>query len=214
VITTASSGMKLQNEHGLLNDNIINDSCDSIYNSAEYLSQTINDFRSFFNQNKQKTIFDIKDIYNNTFKLLIAKFRNKNIKVYSTLNRINISGSENELIQVLMNILNNATDALELKENDKFIFIEIYKNNNDAIIKIKDNASGIPQDILSKIFDAHFTTKQNTNATGIGLYMSQKIIIDSFQGTIEVSNIDYEYDGKNYTGAEFVITLPLSSDVI
>ena len=113
------------------------------------------------------------------------------------------------MIQVLINILNNAKDELEKKDGKKLIFLNIYKENNNAIIKIKDNAGGIPQEILPNVFDAYFTTKENNGGTGIGLHMSKKIIMDNFKGILEVNNQQYSYDGIEYTGAQFKIVLPL-----
>lgn len=88
------------------------------------------------------------------------------------------------------------------------IFIKIYKKDSYAIIKIKDNASGIPQSILNKIFNAYFTTKEDNEGTGIGLYMSKQII-ESMNGEIKVSNESYVYENEEYTGAEFKISLHL-----
>ena len=210
VITTASGGIKVQQEYGILDDKKLFDSCDNITKSAEHLSDTINDFRNFFKEDKIKKDFNIKDIFHKTLSLLISKFKNKEISIIETIDDININGFGNELVQVFMNILNNARDELEIEEIKRLIFIDIHKINDEVIVKIKDNAGGIPKDILPKIFDAHFTTKEERNGTGIGLYMTKKIIEDSFKGTIKANNIEFEYEGDKYTGAEFKITLPLS----
>ena len=98
-----------------------------------------------------------------------------------------------------MNILNNARDALETQEIKRVIFVDIHAENENAIIKIKDNAGGIPENILPQIFDAHFTTKEHENGTGIGLYMSKTIIENNMNGKLSVKNID--------NGVEFNIKL-------
>ena len=97
----------------------------------------------------------------------------------------------NELIQVLINIINNSKDAFLINKNDKkIITIEEIELKNKYILNIKDNAGGIPEDILEKVFDPYFTTKHKSQGTGIGLYMSHQIIVDHMKGKLKVYNID------------------------
>ncbi len=118
--------------------------------------------------------------------------------------------SQNELLQVVLNILNNAKDALkEFRLEDRKIFITIYQEENNAVISIKDNAGGIPEKLLPKIFDAYFTTKHQSQGTGLGLYMSYQIITNRFGGMIDVINEEYLYHGAKYKGANFKIIIPL-----
>ena len=123
-------------------------------------------------------------------------------------NEIKINGYENELTQCLINIFNNAKDVLDEKKLEKkFIFITTYTKNDNIFIKIVDNAGGIPADVLPHIFEPYFTTKHKSRGTGIGLHMTYNLIVDGMGGTIEANNVSYKYDDKEYTGAEFVITL-------
>ncbi|MCK5110626.1 MAG: hypothetical protein KAQ94_03820 [Arcobacteraceae bacterium] len=214
VITTSATGVKMQKELGVLEDKLLVDSCVSITNSANHLSQTIDDFRNFFKHNKEKSFFNLKDTFHSTFNLVSSKFEIQDIEIIENIDDIEIFGFENELIQVFMNILNNARDELEIKDIKGVIFIDIYEQNDNAIIKIKDNAGGISNEILPKIFGAYFTTKEDNDGTGIGLYMSRKIIVDNFNGTIEAKNKEFEYEGINYTGVEFKIKLPLNIELI
>ena len=108
------------------------------------------------------------------------------------------------------NIINNSVDAL--KENDqvqKYIFIISHIENDKAIIKIKDNAGGIPEDILDKVFEPYFTTKHKSQGTGLGLYMTHKIITESLNGEIYAANVNFDHNGSSYNGAQFTIVLPL-----
>jgi len=107
-----------------------------------------------------------------------------------------------------LNILKNAIDILETKDNEKYIFIDIYEENNMAIIKIKDNAGGIKEDIIGRVFEPYFTTKHQSQGTGIGLYMSQEIVSRHMNGELIVENITYEFENKTFTGAMFTIKLP------
>ncbi len=210
VITVASSGMKMQQMFGTFESASVGSICDTITNSAEHLSQTIDDFRDFFKKDKTKTKFDLKNLFDKTMKLISSKFKNREIIIIEDIDKISINGFENELIQVFINILNNARDELEKVNYQRLIFINIYQEDNIVIIKFKDNAGGIPDDIVGKIFDSHFTTKEDSDGTGIGLFMSSKIIENSYNGSIKVSNKTYTYEGNEYTGAEFIISLPIS----
>ena len=89
------------------------------------------------------------------------------------------------------------------------IFIDLYKQENKAIISIRDTAGGISDDILPKIFEPYFTTKDKNLGTGLGLYMTYKIIVDSMQGDLKVENMRVELNNKTYIGAKFEIVLDL-----
>jgi len=110
-------------------------------------------------------------------------------------------GYEREFMQVILNILNNAKDVLVEKftENPEVI-LTIMQNSDSSTIIVHDNAGGIPESIMKKIFDPYFTTKHESVGTGIGLYMSKKIITQHFKGVLEVENEN--------SGAKFTITIP------
>ena len=176
----------------------------NIDHSVHNLSQTIDDFKNFFNPNKEKVVFSILDAFKDTFKLINSQFKNNDIEIVQNIKEI-------ELFQVLINLLKNSKEELIKKPNSmkKYIFISVDKNENKIIIKIKDNADGIPSDIINKVFNAYFTTKEKCGGTGIGLYICKQIIETSMQGEISVSNVKYEYEGQNYVGAEFEIIFPI-----
>ena len=183
----------------------------NINNSVQYLSQTIDDFRNFFKPDKTKINFNISDVIENTIKLMDSQLRSSNIELIKNINDIEIYGYYNELLQVLINIFKNAKDELiKLEENAKrFIFIDVYSDKSNLIIKIRDNDTGIPSDIIDKIFDAYFTTKEENEGTGIGLHMCRQII-NGMNGKITVSNVEYEYENEYNKGAECKIELSLS----
>ncbi|MEA3289664.1 MAG: PAS domain-containing sensor histidine kinase [Campylobacterota bacterium] len=210
VISTSATGIKVQKEYGISNEKEEIEALDTINKSVQHLSNTIDDFRSFFKADKEKEQFKICDAFKKTEELMSSKLKNRNINIVKDEQDITLLGYENELIQAFMNIINNAKDALEESEQDnKTIFFTLKENQNNAIITIKDNAGGIPQDVLPNIFNEHFTTKGDKDGTGIGLYMT-KMIIDKITGTIQAANETYEYNGKTYTGAVFTIKIPLN----
>ena len=209
VISTAATGMKIEKEYGLSNEESEIKTLASINDSAQYLSKTIDDFRNFFKSDKTKMLFNLNQIYTNSFNILSSKFKNKDIDVIENLENIEILCFDGEMTQVIINILNNASDALLSKDiKDMYLFVNIYKNNKNAIIEIKDNAGGIPKDIIDKVFEPYFTTKHKSQGTGIGLYMCKEMITKHMRGTIEVHNSTYIHNNKEYTGAKFTVSIP------
>jgi signal transduction histidine kinase len=211
IISVSNGMLQLQQEHNMFNKEDIDDAINSINNAISNLTMTINDFTSFFNPNKEPREFYIQEAIEKTIKLTASQFVNKNIQLIMNISNIKIHGLENELLQTLINILNNAKDQLLIinENEEKFIFISTYAENNNLTIKIKDNAKGIKEEIIYKIFDPYFTTKTTDKGTGIGLSMC-KMIIESMHGSISVSNTNYEYNSKEYKGAEFNITIPIN----
>jgi len=210
VISTGVTGMQLQKEHGLLEDKQFIKTCDAINENVQYLSQTIDDFKNFIKNDSIQKSFNLSDNIEKCLSLVSGTIKNCNINIILTLdNTIKIYGFSNELIQCYMNIFNNAKDAL-IDKQEKFIFIDSYIKNNKVVITIKDNAGGIPEDIISKIFEPYFTTKHKYQGTGLGLHMTYNLIVDGMKGTLKVSNCNFYHFGKQFTGAEFVISLPMS----
>jgi len=210
IISTAATGMLLQKEYGItISDEDEAKFLNSIDESAQYLSSTIDDFRDFIKKDQVLENFDLKDTVNSSIKLISSKLKNRDIKIVNTTQNIIIGGSRNQLVQVIINILNNSKDALEESDiANKYIFISTYGDDDNSILTIKDNAGGIPLKIIDRIFEPYFTTKHQAQGTGIGLYMSKQIITNSLKGVISVKNIEFEYENKNYTGALFEIKIP------
>lgn len=210
VISIASTGVKMQKELNVLSDQFLCESMDSINDSVQYLSRTIDDFRNFFSPNKLASNFDIEDALDKTFKLVKVQFDNNSIQVVKDIQSVKLFGLHNELLQVLINILNNAKDQLVIKESkDKYVFIRAYEKNKELILTICDSAGGVDKKDIKKIFDPYFTTKKEQHGTGIGLYMSQEIIEKNMGGKLEAYNQTVEHEGQSYYGACFQITLPI-----
>ena len=208
-LISISNGMiKIEKEqNNIYDDEQISKAIVHIDNSVKYLSDTIDDFRDFFKPDKDKKYFDIKEAFDKTFGLIDSQFKHNNIEIFQEIQSINFYGYQNELLQVFINIIKNAKDELVKKEKSerKLLFINVKENKNKILIKIKDNAGGIADNIFDDIFKAYFSTKKE-EGTGIGLYMSKQII-EAMNGEIEVSNCTFLYEDENYTGAEFTISL-------
>ena len=210
-ISVLASGMEVKKELGILSDEDIISSIKHIKNTTQYLSNTIEDFRSFFSKDKISSNLDIKNTIKKALDLVNATFITNQITVEQDVQSIIFSSYENELIQVLMNILMNAKDALEHKESEKLILIKVKKVQEKISISIRDNAGGVPEDIIDKIFEPYFTTKHQFNGTGIGLYMSKLIVEKHLDGELNVKNISYKFNNKVYRGALFKIILPIKT---
>jgi len=169
---------------------------------TEFLSKTIDDFRNFYKQNKEKEPVSLKDVIKDTLNIIQVPMENHNIKFnleYDDITPINIY--KNELMQVVLNILKNSED--NFKETDikqKEVSIRVYGTNIYQVITIQDNGGGIPPNILPNIFEPYFSTKDERNGTGLGLYMSKIIVEDHHNGELLVKNIQ--------DGIRFTILLP------
>ena len=161
----------------------------------KYMSDTIDDFTSFFKKDTKKTDFYPKDIIEETLKLLEGRLNQNRVEVnVDIVNSLKINGYKSEFSQVVLNIINNAIDVLKERDiKNKKINIKIYGSK----IEIEDNAGGIPEEIKDKIFEPYFTTKFQSQGTGIGLYMSKIIITQHFNGQL------FAYNSND--GAVFVI---------
>ena len=209
MITTVASSVKLKKELGVLEEEDCDEALTHIVETANYLSNTIDDFQYYFSPNKSKNNFNTKDLIDKALKLCKMDFKEKNIHIIKNVDNLKLVNFENELLQVIINILNNAKDELFKKDIERYIFINAYKEDGNYFINIKDNAGGISEEIIDRIFEPYFTTKHKSKGTGLGLYMSQEIMIKHIGGTIGVFNEKYTYKDEDFTGARFEIIIPL-----
>ena len=164
------------------------------------MSTTIDDFRNFFKPDREKQLFDVPSLVQNSLDLVQASLTNHQIATQINVEEgFKILGFQNEFLQVLLNLINNSKDALiESKNKSPIIRIRSYRTNVANCLEIADNAGGIDEAIIDRIFDPYFTTKEEGLGTGIGLYMSKMIIEKNLNGKLEVHN--------DQAGAVFVIS--------
>ena len=168
----------------------------------DFMSKTIEDFRNYYKPEKQKEEFLIKDSINSALFIVNSALKHANIKVNRNYSDENLSlvSFKNEFSQALLNIITNAKDVLILRavENPS-IDIDVRAENDYIEISLLDNAGGIDEEIIGKIFDPYFTTKHQSQGTGIGLYMTKMIIENNMNGNINIENSN--------NGAKFIIRL-------
>lgn len=216
IISMSSSNLKLKNDIGELCSSTLSESLSLILRTTNHLSDTIDTFNDFLKTDKEKSFFNVNENIKNSISLVDGFFKNFNIDIILELEEgIFINSLANEFSQAFINILNNAKDAivLNLKDNEYgLIKIKTKKIDNFIEISILDNAKGIEKDILNKIFEPYFTTKHKYQGTGLGLYMTRKIINSSMGGEITVQNKKFVHNQKKYEGAEFKIKIPIKLD--
>lgn len=203
-LSSTASSVKLEAELGLLNNDELHHKMDLIIAKTNFLSETINTFRNFLKSDKSYKLIVLEEELLNGINVVSATLKDHNIELINDINKIspiNMNMVSGELPQVIVNILNNAKDILIEKEIESpWIKIEIIEFADKATVTIEDNGGGIPLDVLPKIFEPYFTTKHQSQGTGLGLHMSYKIIEESLHGKLYVQNT------KN--GAKFFIELP------
>ncbi|NQY94012.1 MAG: HAMP domain-containing histidine kinase, partial [Campylobacteraceae bacterium] len=157
----------------------------------DYMSRTIEDFRNYYQPEKQKEKFCIKQSIQSALFIIDSSLKNSHIQTHINYHHedLYMTSFKNEFSQALLNILSNAKDVLIDREiKDPSIEINVYSKDNQIHIHIQDNAQGISEDIIDNIFDPYFTTKHKSQGTGIGLYMSKMIIENHMNGKLSVQN--------------------------
>ena len=168
------------------------------------MSSTITDFRNFFLPDKESVSFSAREQISHAVALVEAALTSQNIRIILDVEQdLTLTGLPNEFSQVLINLLANSRDAIkDSGVAEGCITIRLSEHDGMGRVSISDNGGGIPPDVLDKIFEPYFSTKEM--GTGIGLYMSKMIIERSMSGTIEAHNIQ--------GGAEFVVVTPLNGN--
>lgn len=211
VISTCATGVLMNKEFGLDSHEVEEEAFELINLNAQYLSSTIDNFRRYFMSKGEKIEFGIKNCLDHTLKLIDSRLKDERVKIKSSIEDITIRNYENELTQVFMNIFNNSIDVLcSEDENNRYIFLDVYKEGTNVLIKIIDSGKGMEESQVQRVFEPYFTTKHQEQGTGIGLYMSQEIVQKHMKGTITVKNSSVIFEQKRYQGLEFIIKLPLN----
>jgi len=174
---------------------------DDVNSSMVYLSDTIDDFKTYFQPDKTPEDIALEKLFNKAIKFILPRLKTNKIKLELDCDAsIHVHVYINELIQVLLNILNNAIDAYDNKNNDtKLIKLTCKLINSDIQISIIDKAGGISDENLPKLFEPYFSTK-GKNGTGLGLYMSKMILEKQFGGSISVKSSMF--------GTTFMLVIP------
>lgn len=202
-ITSTLSSIQVYQETGILTDDILDKNIVNVMNYTDHINTTIEDFRDLFKATNKNTNIAIDHFIKKSLTIIepILKENKVEVDLDITINNI-VKIPVGLMMQVILNIVKNALDILIKNQirNPK-ISIKSFQKDNNNVIQIVDNAGGIPEDIIDKIFQNNFTTKAAGEGTGIGLNMSKKIIESKVKGTLTAQNSS---DNK----AVFTITIP------
>lgn len=191
------------NEFGELNTKYVTRTVNSSMEQIKYLSGTIENFKNFFSSDEEVEEFQVAKVLKQIKDLVQVEMSAMNIELITECKESTLcKGQSSELKQVLLNIVNNAKDAIgrneEMEEFGK-ISIKATENGQLLTIEVSDNAGGIDKEIINRIFEPYFTTKFKSQGTGLGLYMAKTVVEKSLKGHLSVSNRD--------KGATFTIDL-------
>ena len=216
VISFATSALNLKNDLNTLDKKESAVLLKIITENVSFMSNTIDTFSNFINdKNEEKEYFYLHNLMKEVTFLINPIFKINFIK-YKIIEHedILLDGYKNDFLQILLNISINIKDVLVKKTIDilGLILVDIKKEDSNIIIKIKDNAGEVSDDVIDKIFNKYFTTKEKDNRTSLGLYMCKQIIEKKMKGNIEASNVEYSYSNKIYKGLEFKLIFPIKPE--
>lgn len=208
VISILSTTMDLELESDMFDKEKFIHHTQQIKEQIDYMGETIDDFKEYFSDDKTRLTQNVKDCIERAKRFTASALETNNINLHINFiddGDYNILSFRHDVCQVLMNIINNAKDEFLKKKltYERNITIDIFHEDDDIVLSIKNNAGLIPDEIMELIFHPNFTTKKNLGGSGIGLYIVEKIVKEHLCGSITVQNIEYE------NSVVFTIRVPL-----
>ncbi len=191
MIEATAQDLREAYKFGELDDAYLENSVDQISQSTSYMSSVIDQFGHFFKPKDEISDFDVSILVQEALEVVSKTFEYSGIDLTHTVeDGIFVSGHLQEFRQVIANILTNAQEAVIRNKGEKKISVKLERKSGDMYLSVQDSGGGVETEILHKIFDPYFSTKFESQGTGIGLYMSKMIIENTMNGSINVSNRD------------------------
>jgi len=200
------SNIKEAREFGELDDEYLERAIANGQRFIQKMSTTINDFRDFFRADKESGPFSALDQIHDAIAIVDASFKSSHIAIDLQVDcPVRLQGYPNEYSQVILNLLVNAKEAIQLRQLAQGVVrIRLGQVGGMGRVTIADNGGGVPAELLDKIFEPYFSTKEM--GTGIGLYMSKMIIEHNMHGRLNARNTG--------EGAEFIVDIPLAGNAL
>ncbi|QHG90362.1 MBL fold metallo-hydrolase [Sulfurimonas sp. CVO] len=207
IINTSLAILKEKNRAGLLNEDEIADKLEKMEKRVIYMSETIEDFMTYYTPNKEKSWFSVCEAVEKALDIVNIKSNERGVKLNLFINNeYKIYGLINEFIQVIVSILSNINDLITIKNlKNTDVKISLYIDSDYTTLTIEDNCGGINEKNLNKIFDPYFTTKHKSMGTGLGLHIAKMIIEENMNGSLSAKNI-YNINNEKI-GAKFTIKM-------
>lgn len=210
LISTIASGMKVSYEYGVLDERDMVENMDKIVEQTEYLSSTIENFSHLINFETELEEISLVNILNEMLGLVESSLSYNDITLISDLkDDLIIQCKKGEVIQALINVINNAIDAMEKNISEtaeRYLLVSTMKiDANKVELKIIDSGGGMKKSVKNRIFEPYFTTKHQSIGTGMGLSTTYKILHEKHNYPIDVYNKEFQYENKKYTGVCFSV---------
>jgi len=190
-IVAVAQDMKEAQKFGELDEPYVDRSVTQITQSSGYMSSVIDQFGSFFKPQEQVVEFDVGGVVGETLDAFGATFEIEGIAVKRSLQQgLNASGYPHEFRQVVMILMTNSQEAILKNGREKRIDVRLQEEEGKIHLSIKDSGGGIDASIASKVFDPYFSTKFESQGTGIGLYMAKMIVENTMNGTLSTHNVE------------------------
>jgi two-component system C4-dicarboxylate transport sensor histidine kinase DctB len=195
IISLLMQNLEMEEQCSQLQSDSLTQTVKQVLDLVDHMSSTMDDFRDFFRTDRAPEPFDLRESIRKIVDFIAAHMVVHNVELtFDAEESLIVLGHANEYSHVLLNILNNAKDALlERGVESPRIHVRLFREGEKKVVTISDNAGGIPEALRDRVFEPYFTTKKN--GTGIGLYISKNIIEDRFNGSLTARNVE--------DGAEF-----------
>jgi signal transduction histidine kinase len=209
-VSVAAIKLNFMRELNTLSEETVVEVCSFIQKQTQEMSQIINDFMYFFKPDSQKVCFSLDEALNETRKMIGSQLESRGIDYAEAVEEgLMVFGHKKEFVHILLNLISNARDSLsEIESEIKRIMLNAKREENALVLEVCDNGTGIGCDVLPRVFDPYFTTKEQGKGSGIGLYMVKEMLVNDFKGEIVASN------DEETGGARFTISMPLAGDDI
>ena len=210
IISTSAGSLRVSREMGVDNLDAELESLDNIVGLTQDLSKTIEMFKEFFSFQSETDEFDITSTLKEYANLIASPLKEQEIDLVINCNEVvNYNANKENFVQVMMNLINNSKEILQKSQGDKkIILIDITSGKDGVELNIKDSGGGVPENIMHKIFEPYFSTQEERNGTGLGLFIARKIVVNEFNGTIGIENRNFDHMDMQCYGANFRINLP------